>query len=63
MADTPKTPAGMVPYDHPVYHNGVRVLWHGVWRGGQGKVARQIPQPVQRPNSTQRPVRRRNRRI
>jgi hypothetical protein len=34
----------MVPYDHPVYHNGVRVLWHGVWRGSQGKVARQVPQ-------------------
>ncbi len=24
-------PAGMVPYDHPVYHNGKRVLWH--WAG------------------------------
>lgn len=24
----------MVRYDHPVYHNGKRVLWHGVWRGG-----------------------------
>ena len=23
----------MVRYDHPVYHNGKRVLWHGVWRG------------------------------
>ncbi len=45
-ADTPKAPVGMVPYDHPVYHNGVRVLWHGVWRGNQGKVARLIPQPA-----------------
>ena len=26
----------MVPYSHPVYHNGKRVLWHGVWRGGRG---------------------------
>ena len=24
-------PAGMVPYDHPVFHNGKRVLWH--WAG------------------------------
>ena len=46
MADTPRAPVGMVPYDHPVYHNGVRVLWHGVWRGGQGKGARQIQQPA-----------------
>jgi len=23
-------PPGMVPYDHPVYKNGKRVLWHGV---------------------------------
>jgi hypothetical protein len=38
------TPTGMVPYDHPVYHNGVRVLWHGAWRGSQGKVAHQVPQ-------------------
>jgi TRAP-type uncharacterized transport system substrate-binding protein len=30
-------PAGMVPYDHPVFHNGHRVLWHGVWRGGSAK--------------------------
>ena len=38
------TPTGMVPYDHPVYHNGVRVLWHGVWRGSAGRAARQVPQ-------------------
>lgn len=38
------TPTGMVSYDHPVYHNGVRVLWHGAWRGSQGKVAHQVPQ-------------------
>ena len=28
--------AGMVRYDHPVYHNGKRVLWHGAWRGRVG---------------------------
>jgi TRAP-type uncharacterized transport system substrate-binding protein len=27
----------MVPYDHPVFHNGVRVLWHGAWRTENGK--------------------------
>ena len=26
----------LVPYDHPVFHNGHRVLFHGVWRGGAG---------------------------
>ena len=40
-AESKKTPYAMVPYDHPVYHNGVRVLWHGAWRGSQGKVAHQ----------------------
>ncbi len=30
-------PPGMVPYDHPVFHNGVRVLWHGAWRTRDGK--------------------------
>ena len=24
----------LVRYNHPVYHNGKRVLWHGAWRGG-----------------------------
>ena len=28
-------PGGMVRYDHPVYHHGRRVLWHGVGRGGR----------------------------
>jgi hypothetical protein len=32
----------MVPYTHPVYHNGVRVLWHGAWRGSPWKVARRF---------------------
>jgi TRAP-type uncharacterized transport system substrate-binding protein len=32
----------MVPYKHPVFHNGHRVLFHGVWRGsgGGGSAAR-----------------------
>ena len=37
-ASAQQAPAGMVPYDHPVYHNGVRVLWHGAWRG-KGKTS------------------------
>lgn len=32
-----QTPPGMVRYDHPVIHNGVRVLWHGAWRARNGK--------------------------
>ena len=28
----PTPPPGMVPYDHPVYQNGHRVLWRGAWR-------------------------------
>ncbi len=39
----------MVPYDHPVYHNGVRVLWHGAWRGGHGKVALRTERPAPAP--------------
>ena len=30
-------PYGMVRYDHPVFHNGKRVLWHGVPRGRAGR--------------------------
>jgi uncharacterized protein len=41
-----KTPYGMVPYDHPVFHNGVRVLWHGAWRGSQSRVGRRYERPV-----------------
>jgi TRAP-type uncharacterized transport system substrate-binding protein len=26
----------MVRYNHPVFHNGHRVLYHGAWRGGEG---------------------------
>src|SRR5271154_2458302 len=42
-----KAPYGMVPYDHPVFHNGVRVLWHGQWRESQGRVARRYERPAQ----------------
>ncbi len=28
---------GMVRYDHPVFRNGKRVLWHGAWRGSAGR--------------------------
>ena len=33
------TRPGMVRYDKPVYHNGVRVLWHGAWRDERGRAA------------------------
>ena len=32
-----QAPAGMVAYDHPVYRNGHRILWHGGWRAGGAK--------------------------
>ena len=41
-----KASYGMVRYDHPVYHNGVRVLWHGAWRGSQGRGGRRYERPV-----------------
>jgi TRAP-type uncharacterized transport system substrate-binding protein len=28
---------GMVRYDHPVFRNGKRVLWHGAWRAAGAK--------------------------
>ncbi len=48
-AESKKSPYGMVPYDHPVFHNGVRVLWHGAWRGGHGKVALRTERPAPAP--------------
>ena len=39
-AESQKIPYGMVPYSHPVYKNGKRMLWHGAWRGSLGKYAR-----------------------
>ena len=35
-----RTPTGMVPYAHPVFKNGKRVLWHGAWRGKGVRPAR-----------------------
>ena len=33
-----------MPYTHPVYHNGKRMLWHGAWRGRAGhEFARSAP--------------------
>ena len=40
-AESLKIPYGMVRYSRPVYKNGKRILWHGAWRGGLGKYARQ----------------------
>ena len=40
-AEAQKIPYGMVPYSHPVFKNGKRMLWHGAWRGSSlGKYAR-----------------------
>ena len=39
-AESKKPPSGMVSYNRPVFKNGVRVLWHGAWRGSAGKFAR-----------------------
>jgi len=46
-----QAPAGMVPYAHPVYKNGHRVLWHGAWRAGGARAssretAKAAPAPV-----------------
>ena len=46
-AQAQKIPYGMVPYGRPVYKNGKRILWHGVWRGGSlGRYARQSVAPA-----------------
>jgi hypothetical protein len=34
-------PPGMVPYDHPVFKNGKRILWHGPWRSNGARAARE----------------------
>jgi hypothetical protein len=45
-AQAQKIPYGMVPYGRPVFKNGKRMLWHGVWRGGSlGRYARQSAAP------------------
>ena len=63
-ADTPKTPAGMVPYDHPSLSQWRTsfVAWRLARRPGQ-RCPPDSRSPCSRPNSTQRPLRRRNRRI
>jgi hypothetical protein len=46
-AQAQKIPYGMVPYGRPVYKNGKRILWHGVWRGSAlGRYARQSGAPA-----------------
>ena len=46
-AQAQKIPYGMVPYGRPVYKNGKRMLWHGVWRGSAlGRYARQSGAPA-----------------
>src|SRR5277367_7166076 len=38
-------PRGLVRYDHPVFRNGKRMLWHGAWRaaGAHTRVAAAEP--------------------
>ena len=53
-----QAPPGMVPYDHPVFHHGVRVLWHGAWRARDGKKgdapAKSAPSVADKPPPTLR---------
>jgi hypothetical protein len=58
-------PRGLVPYDHPVYRNGKRMLWHGAWRAAGSKArvaavepARPAPAPVPKPpvSATERDI-------
>jgi TRAP-type uncharacterized transport system substrate-binding protein len=42
-ATSAQKPSGMVLYDKPVFHNGVRVLWHGAWRDGGEAAAKAAP--------------------
>ena len=47
-------PNGMVAYDHPVFRNGKRILWHGAWRARGAKTPaataeRAIPTPAPSP--------------
>ena len=44
-ARSQKIPYGMVPYSRPVFKNGKRMLWHGVWRGSLSRYARQYAAP------------------
>ena len=47
-------PSGMVPYEHPIYRNGKKILWHGAWRARGAKtpvatVEHAIPTPPPEP--------------
>ena len=47
-----QAPAGMVPYAHPVYKNGHRVLWHGAWRAGGARTSsREVAKPAPAPGA------------
>lgn len=50
-------PPGMVAYDHPVYHNGVRVLWHGIGKGelAKGGASSAVAKTVAASASTAKP--------
>src|SRR6202453_4986037 len=39
-------PRGLVPYDHPVYRNGKRMLWHGAWRAAGAKTRLPAVEPA-----------------
>src|SRR6202453_771300 len=39
-------PRGLVPYDHPVYRNGKRMLWHGAWRAAGAKTRLAAVEPA-----------------
>jgi TRAP-type uncharacterized transport system substrate-binding protein len=45
-AASTQKPPGMVLYDKPVFHNGVRVLWHGAWRDGSGAAGEAAAKPA-----------------
>jgi len=44
----------LVPYDHPVYRNGKRMLWHGAWRAAGAKTRVAAVEPA-KPASTPEP--------
>ena len=39
-------PPCMVPYDKPVFRNGIRLLWHGAWRNGGPPCLAAPPRPA-----------------
>jgi TRAP-type uncharacterized transport system substrate-binding protein len=42
----------MIPYDHPVYKHGKRMLWHGDWRRGGSRPAEPAERAVPSPKPT-----------